>query len=73
MSFLTAEYEKLVHLMARALSRTNGQVEAAETFAETVLGHARQIAEEDVAKVEKVVEPIDEPAALPPGDEQPAA
>lgn len=69
MSFLTEEYEKLVHLVARAFARAHGQVDSAETFAGTVLDHAKAIAAEDAAKVEKVVEP----APLPPGDEQPAA
>lgn len=79
MSFLTEEFEKLMHLMARALARTHGQVESAETYAGTVLDHAKTIAEEDAAKVKEVVEPAapvaEEPVALPPGDQpaQPAA
>lgn len=82
MSFLTEDFEKLMHLMARALARTHGQVESAETYAGTVLEHAKAIAEEDASKVKAVVEPaapaapvVDEPVALPPGDQpaQPAA
>lgn len=83
MSFLTEEYEKLVSLMARSLARTHGQIDSAETYAGTVLDHAKAIAEEDAAKVKAFAEPVASApvpeaattAALPPGDQpaQPAA
>lgn len=43
---LTADYEALVHLIARAFARTHGS-EDTSAFADTVVEHAKAINEDD--------------------------
>jgi len=55
MSFLTEEYEKLVHLIAQAFAKTHG-AEEPHIFADTVLEHAKTLST-DAAKPEEVKAP----------------
>lgn len=46
----TKDVEALIHLISRAFARTHGQVDSAETYAGTVVEHAKAIAGEDASK-----------------------
>ena len=56
---LTQDFEDLIHLIARAFARAHGQIETAETYASTVLTHAKAIVEEDAAPVVSVVDKVE--------------